>query len=803
MPVTSPNDEPEPKWQDNAQTNGKLFYLELSEGEEEAALVQSTLPRISGGKRRESRNRGATREDSMPCVSPDKTHLKTVSVYLNPKRLGGSAALPLLESLLGVLRLPRHPDAASVGREARLTVDGLIPGSPASKCGRVLIGDVLVAVDDVEVSAENIEQVLAAVLGPTQVRLTLATPTNPGRPATASVPAVPPARPLPGEDASRPETAVAGVPHSIMYLSLQMDAESPRDEVHPEEEILYQYPASEAAARLKGARGIFMTLCDMMDSVTGGHVVSSTLLLPDNHLVHVGYWKEDDALLLVGLPAERVPLPCLQTLVGDAVRTLRVMYGSLARAFGRTEHRPQLDGFFRLFFLRLTRPSDSPLAPPTDTRGNIFLDGLPAVRWLALPLPVKTDVDSVLTDLEASDFGEMSEDFFGLRRLYGILGSCLFYKSHLIANHLPQEDLLDACLYMRHHDPPPPATSRRGVGQPLVWREVFLRGSRPARHFLLIVALRCWRLCVLLEAGGRAAHYEARLGPDRVYVDQVTAALLRLETLEEAVEEGLGAPAAARSSCADWFPQASPNGPGREKARDRGGEVYADASGSPAKILAGRRDSADAGGGIFKIQRTKPSTAFHLGPLMKTRRRRDPDQMSTKFAERRPVPLRAGGNGPGNLHRAHAGGGGSARRIHAPPVPDRQLLPLLPVHSGAVQREHAGTGPSVGREAWWGREPRQRARSPVPACTRKRDQLEESRFHPDLLGHRAVAAGARPPGGLRVLSRLAAAGPRGDGLQALLRFGRVTSRPDPKNFVAQIGSRADGFGIGRHRTVCF
>uniref|UniRef100_A0A3Q2Y9B1 Protein inturned n=1 Tax=Hippocampus comes TaxID=109280 RepID=A0A3Q2Y9B1_HIPCM len=435
------------------------------------AVVRSTLARISGRKRRESRNRGGAREDSMPWVSAFKTQLKTVLVYLNPKRLGGSAALPLLESLLGVLRLPCQPDGASVGREGRLTVDGLIPGSPASKCG-----DVLVAVDDVEVSSENIEQVLASVLGPTQVRLTLATSTNPGGasgpgcPAMASVPVVPPVRPLPGEDACRPRpVGGGGVPHAVMYLSLQMDAKSPRDE----EEILYQYPASEAAARLKGARGIFMTLCDMLDSVTGGRVVS-TLLLPDKHLVHVGYWKEGDALLVVGLPAE-VPLPCLQTLVGDAVRTLRVMYGSLA-AFGRTEHTPQLDRFFRLFFLRLMRPSDSPLAPPTDNCRSIFLDGLPALRWL------------------------------------------------LIANHLPQEDLLDACLYMRHHDPPPPAASRRSVGQTLVWREVFLQRSRPGRHFLLIVAL--------------------------------TAALLRLETLEEAVEERLSAAAAPRLFCADWFPQA-------------------------------------------------------------------------------------------------------------------------------------------------------------------------------------------------------------------------------------------------------
>lgn len=82
----------------------------------------------------------------------------------------------------------------------------------------------------------------------------MATSTNPGgasgsgRPAAASaVPVIPPVRPLPGqqqrrreeeeEDASQPQPVVGGgggVPHALMYLSLRMDAKSPRDEVHLE-----------------------------------------------------------------------------------------------------------------------------------------------------------------------------------------------------------------------------------------------------------------------------------------------------------------------------------------------------------------------------------------------------------------------------------------------------------------------------------------------------------------------------------------------------------------------------------------
>ncbi|KAM9833284.1 protein inturned isoform X2 [Syngnathus typhle] len=599
----SSSNDPQPEWPDNVQKNGELFYLELSQEEEEAAADRSSRARISEGKR-DSGDRGDTREGGMPSGSVSKTQLRTAWVYLNPKGVGDSGALPLLEALLGVVRRPGKRNGAAMGREERLTVDGLIPGGPASKCGHVLIGDVLVAVGNVEVNAENIEQVLAGIAEPSQVRLTLATPWSSSRAAAPSI--SPPTRPLLGDDGSETQMFAARIPHALMYLSLKMDTKSPQDE----EEILYQYPASEAAARLKGARGIFLTLCDMLDSVTGAHVVSSTLLL-DKHLVHVGYWKEGHALLVLGLPAERVPLLSLQSLVGDVVRTLQFTHGSLERAFGKTEGTVQLDHFFRLFFLRLLRPSDSPPAPPADDAENIFLDGLPAVRWLTLPVQVKTNVDSVLSDFEASDFGEMSEDSFGLRRLYGILGSCLFYKSYLIASHLPKEDLLDVCLYIRHYRLlSAERRRRRRTGQLLIWREVFLQGPLPRRHFLLIVGLGCWLQCVLLEARSCARHSDASPGPDCIYVDQAKATLLRLEILEEAVEDRLNAPAAPRLFCADWFLQAGPSqahldGPFGEKTQDWRGEGHTDTG----------------------AQWTKRSNPFYLSALMKTLSRRDADEM--------------------------------------------------------------------------------------------------------------------------------------------------------------------------------
>ncbi|KAL2079211.1 hypothetical protein ACEWY4_024955 [Coilia grayii] len=756
--------ELEPEWLDEVQRNGELFYLELSEGEEEESRARASaanhvrfseqeaeiiteegwhrgsgggggggggggssgsggsrggskvaprLKRLAGLLRRKKRPRGArSRGEGSPSRPPtsilknqavgarrsgQQQVLKDVCVYLNPKRLASTPQPSperggLLEALLGVV----HRGGRGMGAQ-RITVHGLVPNSPASRSGHILIGDVILAVDDVEVTLENIERVLSCIPGPTQVRLTLETAAPGGCAFAAEEDGVkgrgslPPVsqlvRLLWGEDTAELQMAIAHVSHVVMYLSMRLDAEATH-----EEEILYQYPVSEASSQLKGVRGIFLTLCDMLENVTGGQIISSSLLLK-RQLVHVGYWKEGDNLLVVGLPADRVPLIYLQSVVEGVVRTLRVMYGTLDSAFCEEDNSPRLDHFFCLFFQQLIQPSrliDSPSSTPTpDISGTLFLDGLPAV-----------EVDTVLSDFEAADFGDMSEDFYGMRRLYVTLGSCLFYKGYLIANHLPKEDLRDVCLYCQHYGLLPLANQQR-VGQLVVWREVFpqrrtlhsppLGYAEPlARYFLLIVGLRHLMQCVLLEAGGCASPLEGTVGPDCVYVDQVKATLLQLEGLEAGMEERLNAPPAPCLSCADWFlpsgaglagagqaardrlpsisrlanalrplplhsrarrpsPQRSLSDSGSEGGHGEGGGAVMPpspastpdsarkmAAATPSSVFA-RRDSLGSGGSdgsggsgsLFRIPRLKHPNPFYLGSLRKSLTERETEEMTS------------------------------------------------------------------------------------------------------------------------------------------------------------------------------
>ncbi|KAF6306420.1 inturned planar cell polarity protein [Rhinolophus ferrumequinum] len=617
--ASSDYDDLEPEWLDSVQKNGELFYLELSEDEEESLLPETPVVnhvRFSEteiiieeddykGKKYEPKLKRFTKilkskrllpksrnkknsSDSGPVSilkhqSTQKAGIvvqqryKDVSVYVNPKKLTVTKAkeqLKLLEVLVGIIHQTKWSwrRAGKQGAGERLVVHGLLPGGSAMKSGQILIGDVLVAVNDVDVTSENIERVLSCIPGPMQVKLTFENAysvkkeTTQPRQKKAQSNTGDLVKLLWGEEGEDTEQNVLNTPHVVMYLTLELDSETSKEE----QEILYHYPVSDASQKLKSVRGIFLTLCDMLENVTGTQVTSSSLLL-NGKKIHVAYWKESDKLLLIGLPAEEVPLPQLRNMIEDVAQTLKFMYGSLDSAFCQVENVSCLDPFFDLFFQRALQParlhpSASPSAQQYEASSAVLLDNLPGARWLPLPQEIKMELDTALSDLEAADFAELSEDYHDMRRLYTILGSSLFYKGYLICSHLPKDDLIDIVVYCRHYCLLPLAAKQR-IGQLVIWREVFPRHhlqpptdsntevfqEPEGRYFLLIVGLRHYMLCVLLEAGGCASKAIGNPGPDCIYVDQVKTTLQQLEGIDSRINERLASSPSPCLSCADWF----------------------------------------------------------------------------------------------------------------------------------------------------------------------------------------------------------------------------------------------------------
>ncbi|XP_043829073.1 protein inturned isoform X2 [Dromiciops gliroides] len=608
------DDDLEAEWSNSVQKYGELFYLELSDSEEESLLPETPAVNhvrfseneiifgedyLREGRKCEPRLKKFSKILKSRRLLPKRYNKKSsngpvsilkhqptqkmgvllqqrykdVSVFVNPKNAAVMKAkehLRLLELLLGIIHQSKWKRKSEGTHGARLVVHGLLPGGPAMKSGQVLIGDTLAAVNDVDVTSENIERVLSCIPGPMQVKLTFEIANSGSKEVVqpkqkkAQTTSSGLVRLLWGEEVQDLQQNLQSTPHIIMYLTLQLDSETSKDE----QEILYHYPTSEASQKLKSVRGIFLTLCDMLENVAGTQVTSSSLSLNDK-LVHVAYWKEDDKLLLIGLPAEEVPLPQLRNMIEDVAQTLKFMYGSLNSAFSEAENVARLDHFFNLFFQRAIQPEllySRTGAQSYDASSSLFIDTLPGVQWLTLPQETQMEIDMALNDFEAADFAELSEDYYDMRRLYTILGCSLFYKGYLVCSHLPKDDLLDIATYCRHYCLLPLVSEQR-IGHLVIWREVFPRHhlqppSEPdpqvfqepeGRYFLLIVGLKHYLLCVLLEAGGCTSKAVGHPGPDCIYVDQVKATLLRLEGVEASLEARLASPSKPCLSCADWF----------------------------------------------------------------------------------------------------------------------------------------------------------------------------------------------------------------------------------------------------------
>lgn len=188
----------EPEWLDNVENNGELFYLELSDDEEELVLArphskysmstnhvhfsdkEAEIIKEGNGKKgsnlqpngepklkrlarllrrkRHSQNLGRAKSGfidggSLPAsilknqaCQRQRMTVKEVCIYVNPKRLtplpnGGGG---LLASLLGLVHCPcsgRGPGNPMVeGEGEALTIHGLVPKSPAISAGLILIG---------------------------------------------------------------------------------------------------------------------------------------------------------------------------------------------------------------------------------------------------------------------------------------------------------------------------------------------------------------------------------------------------------------------------------------------------------------------------------------------------------------------------------------------------------------------------------------------------------------------------------------------------------------------------------------
>ncbi|XP_014667354.1 PREDICTED: protein inturned-like, partial [Priapulus caudatus] len=653
----------QPEWAAAVQDRGDLFYVEGKSSAERIAapvesktngktnemntVVNNNYNKVKGLVNKTKHETDILRDlltDHVPhSVSfYDSPTGKVIEVYLDvdPTRRNYGRRASRCETLFGII--PGHfseKDSNGLSNrdsvdDLRIMVQGLLPSGEAERSGNVKLGDWLRCINDFEINYNNVNSILSAIVGPKRVKLTLQRFDGKQRsphvarkePINAGL-----VKLVAGQRLQEVTSALQEVPnHIVLYLTLEGVSENAQGK----EDVLYQYPAVEN--KLVEIRGMFITLVHMMHDVTASSPISSSLLI-DGKLVHVAYSREGREALVLGLPADRVPLYQLKNTMEDVVRLMKVLYKSLGSAFGDRENKPALDHLFSLLFQQLlldssptTKAEDKLMQTPLFC--SAFLESLQAVRWLPLPDSVMVRINNSLSDLEAADFVDMSEEFYSIRRFYTILGTCLFHKGYLIANHLPKEDLLDVALYLQYYHLLV-LTSGDPVGQVVVWKEVFpTRRHQGAdepviagytepdgRWFLLIVGMMHDMLAVLLEAGGCATAAEGAPKPDPFYVDQVKNTLLELQAggLAADCETKLQSPSIPALTAADYFLKTASKS-----------DKKAESSPKPESSPSQRASRTDAPASILKKRPpSQQSSAASLGSLAQAHDR-DSDEES-------------------------------------------------------------------------------------------------------------------------------------------------------------------------------
>eukprot|EP00794_Sanderia_malayensis_P006908 gene6908-7686_t len=395
--------------------------------------------------------------------------------------------------------------SVSSSRMNAATIQGVISDGVACQNKDISIGDTILAVNGVEVTQRNINFVLSKIRWPSEVVLTIE--------KEVQIPAKPKLKSkivdlVTGEIDDTRQLAAYQETCAVMYLTLDSNEDSPNGD------IIFWYPDSTKVDKLKAVRGMFLTIADLMTSVTSTEAKSSTLLLQEE-IIHVCYQKVGGNVLVIAAPDQKAFLP---------------------------DNREDVQHLFVLFMEKLLQglPVNSQLE-----FSSLTADVFGAVKYLRLPPDKHVWVSNAVCDAEAADYGECADDFFPHRRLYTILGSCLFYKGNLVCNHLPDSDLLDCILFCKHHCLFT-MTEEQRVSQLVVWKEVFPHRKRRSninkkdcfeephgRYFLQVVGQKHSLLAMLLEAGGAASVPAGSPGPHPYYVDTAASILAYIqETLD-------------------------------------------------------------------------------------------------------------------------------------------------------------------------------------------------------------------------------------------------------------------------------
>lgn len=338
--------------------------------------------------------------------------------------------------------------------------------------------------------------------------------------------------------------------HSVAVLFLNVgDIESSESGIS---DTLYHFPQSTDKNVVNLIKGALITLYHLLPKLVSEKPESSTIFIKEE-LVHVLYIGEGKGLMILACPENKSSLFELKQLGLSIRHCLNFKYRSL---HDNPVNHTNLNQFFGKIFIKLLKISKNVLdieKYENDIIGNEiqvqFEDTFIFPCLLVISHNLEMKIHEKLNEIEANDFGDLSEDHYGGQRLFTILGTCLYFKGNLIATHLSRDDLLDVHSFLRLNDILD-LTVTSIIESLVIWQQVYPSSSYNShdhsrfvesnrRCFLLVVGKDQGLLVTLLESGGCSVNNVGPSKPDELYVEQIQDALsdIILLGLSDAVEQ--------------------------------------------------------------------------------------------------------------------------------------------------------------------------------------------------------------------------------------------------------------------------
>ncbi|CAF0843916.1 unnamed protein product [Brachionus calyciflorus] len=492
-----------------------------------------------------------------------ENYLKLVNLKVKPKK--SSSQTSLCNCVLGI-----YPNLAydPIKKVNNLVIQGFVPHKILFYQHVLKIGDLILSINDIEVTYENIESLLASIKKPQNILIKALSPITYANLNTLDIILRNEFSELVKIKENKNVTLAHSKSTSIvkgdrvkalnqsltnddlffyaMILSLDQETLKKKQSSKEKSDLIYVYPSEDCkftyrkqsniilSQLVEAIRGLFMTLSYAVKDIDQTDQAVYCTIDYQGQVFNVSFLHENygnKGLLVILAPSDQINIHYFKILSKNLNETYKFTFGSSTLTNlifldddleSKKSTKTQLDTFFNNFHRRLLQSTqfnffDSTYASPnlpkqilnyqekTKCYNEMRSKIFDSIPFFELPHGLKIDLETLLSDLESQDFIGLNGAKDGHRRNFYVIGSCLFFQNYLLVSHFDEMLTKQVFNFCDHYNLFD--SLRNGNKNHFrIWKEIELNNKKNGeRHFLIIVSLRDFMAAMIIEAGGRVA----------------------------------------------------------------------------------------------------------------------------------------------------------------------------------------------------------------------------------------------------------------------------------------------------------